>query len=138
MAAKSTDMQLFCKLIQWQRDLLFNNPAEIEFSDSVSEGMDVERWVSYFSSLATPQQLPEFDDDHKLSLTLQRLLVESLPVETQLPEIEESEVKKIVESLKNNNAAEIFRITSEHLKLASTSINIAAMLLIESTLHAKD
>ena len=65
--------------------------------------------MSYFSSLSTPQQLLKFDDDHKHSLILQRLLMESIPAETKLPVIEESEVKQIVESLKNNKVADIFR-----------------------------
>ena len=48
--------------------------------------------------------------------------MESLPAATELTELEESEVSKIVGSLKNNKAADIFGITSEHLKLASIGL----------------
>ena len=45
--------------------------------------------------------------------------MELLAAEMGLPVIEEFEIRKIVESLKNNMAADIFKITSGHFKLVS-------------------
>ena len=48
--------------------------------------------------------------------------MESLSAETGLTEVDKSEVRKIVESLKNGKVANIFGMTSEYLNLASTSL----------------
>ena len=59
---------------------------------------------------------------YKDSVHLQRLLLSVIPSREPPPVIEADQVAKYVRSLTNNKAADIFGITSKHLKFASPTI----------------
>ena len=60
---------------------------------------------------------------------LQRLLLESLPAESDPPPVTPEQVGKLVQILKNNKAADSYSITSEHIKLVPNIAPIIATLL---------
>jgi hypothetical protein len=121
MSARATDTQLFYKLIRKQRNGPHNNntQADIEFPTNIQGDTEAEKWADYFHKLATPKTLPEFDESHKRSISLQRLLISSIPQEEPPPVVSAAQISKLVRSLSNNKAPDGAGITSEHLKLAS-------------------
>ena len=65
----SSDSHMFFKLSKWQRDGGFTSKADIEYPEPTAGYIyiytEVDKWADYFTKLATPKCLPEFDDDHK-------------------------------------------------------------------------
>ena len=65
MEASSDNAHIFLKLIKWQRDGGFNSQADMEFPHSTAGHTEGDKWADYFTKLAMPKCLPEFDDEHK-------------------------------------------------------------------------
>lgn len=123
MEADTNDKHLFYKLIKRQKETPYSTQTNaINFSENINGEMVEEKWAHYYENLATPKNLPEYDNDYKDSVHLQRLLLSVIPSHEPPPVIEEEQVAKHVKSLANNKAADIFGITSEHIKFASPTI----------------
>jgi hypothetical protein len=118
MDSHSGDPRTFYKLVSQQRKSPYSS-GSIDFPNNITGENDTEKWASFFLDLATPKDLPEFDQEHKTSMVLRRLLISTLPSDHQLPDITEEQVRKYVLSLSNNKAADAAGITSEHLKYAA-------------------
>ena len=94
MAMQVTHDQAFYKLIRQQRESPFCKPREINFDDSIEGPNDTERWANYFSELATPKDMPQFDKEYKDSVARQRQILRSLKdTEQEKVEIEEKHIR---------------------------------------------
>jgi hypothetical protein len=124
-----TNKQMFYKLISKQRKLPFR-VAAIDFPDYATGSNDAEKWASFFSDLATPNNLPEFDDVHKASMLFLRLLISTLPPDEKPLTITEEQVARYTSSLRNNKAADAAGVTSEHIKYASKRLVTIVTILI--------
>ena len=122
MAAKEGDKDMFYKLISRQRKTPLSGNASINFPDHIKGDSELQKWKDHFERLATPKDLPEFDNEHKSTMAFRRLLLGSIPTDGPAPEITELETRKCISSLNNNKAPDIYGITSEHLKRASPLI----------------
>lgn len=115
--------QKFFSLIRKQRHT--RSAAHIQFSnDSAQEPVDeLQGWVNYFSNLSTPKHESHFDEDYYRKIEFKKLLIHDIAQsQAPLPAVSEHNVKRFINSLKNNKAPDIFGITSEHLKYSSSRI----------------
>ena len=79
MEASEDDHSLFYRLVRRQRADGPDNFAEINFKfDPDGVNSQVENWATYFQDLATPKQLPQFDQVHEKHMRLKRLLLQML------------------------------------------------------------
>ena len=123
MAMQVTHDQAFYKLMRQQRESPFCHPRKINFDDSIEGHDDTDRWANYFSELATPKDMPQFDKEYKGSVARQRQVLRSLKeTEQEKVEIKEEQVWAHVKNMKNNKAADAFGITAEHLKYAGDPV----------------
>ena len=122
MTASSADPHLFYKLVDKQRKSPHNTQAEMAFPEYIYGSTETEKWADFYEKLATPQNLPEFNEAHKKSVALQRLLISSMQAVEKLPPVSSAQVTKLINMRKNNKAADCFGVTGEHLKLASPII----------------
>lgn len=121
--ATTDDKQLFYKLIRKQRAGAKNLCSSIVFPND--ERDQLEGWANYFEDLAANNPHPFFDEEHKTSAELKYHLV-SLQKDAmchELPEpTTEDQIKKCIAMMKNNKAADVYGLTAEHLKKASSEI----------------
>jgi retron-type reverse transcriptase len=123
MCAEEHDQKKFFQLIRKQRDGPSSTCTALEFTNLDPDIPDVNKWANYFQQLATPKDLPIFDDEHKRSLNFRRLLTRCI-IDLNEPSARPTppnvmDIAAHVTSLKNGKAADIFGITSEHIKYAS-------------------
>lgn len=117
MTAEKGDKRLFYKLIRRQRKTR-GTACSVQFSDPTLDQAD--GWANYFQELATPLNLAHFNENHKLSIDLQLLLMQDLENNCSTADsIKHSTIRKHVSSLKAGKAADIYGITAEHIQLAS-------------------
>ena len=96
----------------------------------------LEGWASYFEDLATPKEKPTFEAYYKDSQELQFLLLkdQAQKVKNTHHAINQKSVKKHLSSLKNKKAADLYGITSEHLKFSSNKLARILTTLINKVL----
>lgn len=136
MEAKAYDMQTFYKLVENQRKTP-QSTKSIEFPCYVTGDSEAEKWAVYFANLSTPQDLPEYDKEHKTAMCFRRLLISSLPSETPINSITETQVSAYIASLHNNKAPDMNGVTSEHLKFASNRLVTVLTELINRILRER-
>ena len=119
-AARDNDKDLFYKLVRRQRSTSQHILSTIDFGDSGQ----TEGWASYYETLATPVDKPEFSESQKASLDLTYLLLrhQELQSAAQPEVVTIPQILKHVKGLKNRKAADLDGVTAEHLKLASDEI----------------
>ena len=119
MDAHENDTQLFYKLIKRQRGTGSNTLATIDFG----EKSQLSGWAQYYEDLATPVDDPLFDASYKMKREMMYLLTQSQEAATnETHEVSQTQISKYISQLKNNKAADLYGITAEHLKHASSSI----------------
>ena len=129
--AHSGDKQLFFKLIHKQRSNQ-KDTVEVDFG----EDSELDGWANYFENLATPQDLPQFDNEHFGAREIRNLLLhETLPMVTA-PEVTEEQMRKDISSLKNGKAIDYMGLTAEHVKYASPKIVKLLTQLVNSIMLA--
>ena len=116
--------QLFFRLIKRQRGCSRELCNSVEFPPECET--QLEGWASYYEKLATAESLPHFDDEHHKAMQLKHHLValqmsRKCQAEDPAP-IDESTIQKHIKSLKNRKAADVFGLTSEHIKLAAPQL----------------
>ena len=119
-SCKEKQRSTFYAKIGRQRQQI-KGPSSIEFADDRKESEE-ESWASYFHGLASPSNNKNFDDQYEKYLQINHLLQSLISSGNDLPKLTISEVEMYIKSLKNNKAADIFGITSEHLKYVSHKI----------------
>ena len=77
----------------------------------------------HISLLATPTENENYDKKYQRYLEINHLLQSLISSGSKLPTVTPNEVGQLIQSLKSNKAAEIFGITSEHLKFASENLH---------------
>ena len=122
----------FYKKINTQRRDL-KDLTSIAFEEN-ERNTEEESWASYFFKLATPTENENYDDKYQRYLEINHLLQSLLSSGNKLPTISPNEVGQIIQSLKNNKAADIFGITSEHLKYASEELQYILAQVINITI----
>ena len=85
--------------------------------------------------------MTNFDDSHRRSITLRRLLISSLIddrhiSDQNIPKADFGDIAKHVQSLKIGKAADIFGITSEHIKYASPRVISILKRLVNKILQS--
>ncbi len=115
-------MDLFYQLMAKQRKSPYSSSPPINFPDNIQGNSEVEKWRNHFQVLATPKDLAEFDDEHKATTAFKRLLLRSKPPSASHPPTSDAETARTILSLKNKKAADIYGVTSEHLKHAASTI----------------
>ena len=108
----------FHSIIKEQRRPAKKNPT-INFGVHADANGPEDSWANYFKSLATPVDDPTYDKEYHRLLRVQYLFSCLAQEDKPLPTVKAPEIAKIVASLKNNKAPDIFGISAEHLKLAS-------------------
>jgi hypothetical protein len=120
-ASHDNDQSLFYKLIRQHRSIQHQNSRDIEFNGSLlTENEAVFAWAEYFEQLATPTDKPDFDAEYST-------LMESMYLDlhktysgndsaSRLPTITDTQVAKLVGTLKSNKAADMYGLACEHLK----------------------
>ena len=116
----------FFKLIKDQRkssnpqtETLIVENQSYETEEDICQG-----WAKHFQSLATPLQNEKFDSEHKKLVDRDVACIKSI-CETENKEIsplQVEEVRRAIGKLKNNKAADVMGLTSEHLKLGGQSV----------------
>jgi hypothetical protein len=111
---------VFYQKIKAQRQPL-KCPSSIDFAQH-EEKSEQESWASYFQTLASPSTNDSYDHQYLRYLQTNHLLQSLISNGNAMPTVTTAEVEQYIKSLKNNKAADIFGITSEHLKYASSSV----------------
>ena len=94
------------------------------------EGSEANSWSKYYQDLATPADDETFDNNFLYHVQLTHLLTALNTSGQTLPLITDNEVQKHLERLRNGKAADIYGITAEHMKWASSKIvNILGHLI---------
>ena len=119
MDASENDQQLFYQLIQNQRKESLVDTFEITFrNDQVDKCSQQENWANYCNELATPKELPQFCEERKRCTELKYLLLQSMSTKSPVPSIYAERTEQLLNSLKNNKAADPFGLSAEHMKMA--------------------
>jgi hypothetical protein len=127
MEASERDQGMFYQLIRKQRCDNTRVPEEILFGERKSRGPELlSDWADYFQTLATPVNLPNYDDAYQNSCALQCELLNSITEmrqdTSQLPCIDPDEIRKVVMTFKNRKAPDEAGLSAEHLKNSPVAI----------------
>ena len=83
MEACQNDRQ-FYQLIRKQRQVTTSAENAMTFGTEKAQGDELlESWAGYFENLATPKDLPQFDDEHKTTVMIRNLLIKERTCENQ-------------------------------------------------------
>ena len=89
-------------------------------------GSQIEGWAEYFQKLANAEVLPHFDEEFHSSMKLKR---HSLAIQCMKhcndqshDPISEKTIAKHVKALKTGKAADVYGLTTEHIKYADTKL----------------
>ena len=123
--AHTENKVIFCKLINKQRQTgrerlneLVVQGERLSEPDKIRQG-----WVDYFKTLATPTGNVNFDESYKYQIELRKHLIQNVCENNQIEtEVSSSEVQKVINSMKNNKAADKECLTAEHFKYGGDSI----------------
>ena len=125
MDSEEQDRTLFHKLVKKQRQTNVGGAEHMMFDGQLVRGEELpEAWATYFRKLATPVAYPEYDDEHFASVQLQNDLSKHLHTRLKTPPIviSSDQVQETVAKLKMGKAADLFGLSSEHLKYAHPSL----------------
>ena len=133
MDAHEGDRNTFYKLVKRQRGTNSNGLATIDFGDNTSQ---TEGWASYLEELATPTDNPNFSAEYKASRDLIFLLLHDQEQRSppDAKPVGEARIARHIKTLKNKKAADVYGVTAEHLKFASTEINEVLAHITNTTL----
>jgi hypothetical protein len=129
METEEYDREDFFKLVARRRkDVLCT--ATVHFQNPVTCQLD--GWKNYFQELATPTMSMENDHNQLQLHILDDLTYHSAPLDP----VTQQTVGKHVTSLKNGKAADVYGLTSEHLKYAAPVAIEAITQVTNNTLHS--
>lgn len=132
-AAKKKDRREFFALVKRQRSA--NLPAgNIEFGNHTVVNNQPDSWANYFESLASPATSDTFDEEYAKHLEIMHTLYLLNTSNKQLPVVTPDDISTIVGNLKSGKAADIFGVTAEHLKMASSNLLELLSHLCNSTI----
>jgi hypothetical protein len=133
MNASEGDKPLFYKLVKKQRRTGTNEQAVL-FHDEIYTGDRLcQAWADYFEQLATPKNLPEFDNDYMDSVIMRNYILQRRQGDGELvPEITDTLISDYISNLKNAKAPDEFGISSEHLKFAGATVVPIVRTIIEN------
>jgi hypothetical protein len=133
--ANTDNKQLFYKLVQRQRSNIKSLCNAVEFdSDCDSQ---LEGWAAYFEKLATPKSLPHFSEEthQAMKLKLHITSLQTKPHVQAVTLVDEKQVLKHIKALKTGKAADIFGLTSEHIKNAPAQLLSIVTSLINKIIN---
>jgi endonuclease/exonuclease/phosphatase family metal-dependent hydrolase len=124
--SSSGDSKMFYRLVNRQRHSQVGTATTIlEYNNNTYQGDDVTiGWAAYFSDLSVPGSKPEFDSDH-YDMVNRDLMIYNQMADMGTHSValfEHGEVGLCSRRLNSNKAADKFRLTAEHLKLAESSV----------------
>ena len=123
MTASQDDKDLFYQLVRRQRQDGQTSCATIDFPfDQAKDNSQVNNWAAYFSQLATPANLPHFDEEFRQHTETKYLLLQLLTPKMPVPPIPESVITKHIRSLKLSKAPDAYGVQAEHVKYAHSSL----------------
>ena len=133
MEANEHNKDLFHQIIRNQRRGASSNVARINFPQDPNDvNPQEDNWAKYFQALATPKNLPCYDEEHRRSAELRHLLLQNQDRSQQDAKISVEEVSSLINRLKNNKACDPFGLQAEHLKFAHPDVvNIVCHILNE-------
>lgn len=123
------------KLVSAQRRTSTNNNVlELKLDENVFNTPEdvLTCWRTHFTNLATPSEDPSFAELHKENATRNIVLISQICGKegNNILPATHGEVRRAVQRLNNNKAADSNGLTSEHLKLAGhTIIPYLAMII---------
>ena len=135
------DSRTFFKLIKDQRkssntqtETLIVENQICDTDQKISQG-----WAKHFQTLATPLQNENFDEKHKDLVTSDIACINSIceSESREIRPIQLEEVQTALGKLKNNKAADVMGLTSEHLKLGGQTVEIFLVELLNYLIKAK-
>ena len=117
--AKSSDMKLFYRLVNKQRGNLRHCVNELSVDSTVykSDSEILSAWRQHFSSLATPSDNPDFDEEYRQQVASEMLIMDicnSLPAQNPKDTVSELQVKEAIEAMNRGKSADIHGVTVEH------------------------
>ena len=93
----------------------------------------LEGWRMYLQDLATPKEDTNFNEQYRRKAEFQHLLIQQIEAEREsTPIIQQQDVMKYMAQLKPNKAADVYGITTEHLKLADPIISYLLTKFVQS------
>ena len=95
----------------------------------------MESWASYFEKLATPTDDESFDDEYNRHLETAYLLQSLNNNRQPLPPVGIEDVMQIVKKLKMGKAKDVFRISSEHIRIVAEPIFTVLTYLLNEVLR---
>ena len=118
----SSDQKTFAKLVNEQRKSNNSNVKAIIVNDVVCDTLEsvCTGWATHFEKLAEPLQCEQFDQQHLELVHEDILTIENILMKRQstpIIPISEKELHNALSRLKNNKAADVLKLTSEHFKL---------------------
>ena len=135
------DSKMFFKLIRDQRKSSNVQTETLIVEDQICEtDQDIcQGWARHFQSLATPLQNENFDPEHMELEDGDVASINSIceAVNQEITPIQTEEVRKALGKLKNNKAADVMGLTSEHLKLGGHPVEIFLTELLNYLLKTK-
>ena len=134
MDSKSSDMALFHKLVNKQRDRLSSYINELHVGNSTyrSEQDILSGWHQHFKTLATPSDESYFDSKYKELVNMELQEIRSICQDscTDLNPITEKEVLVAIKSLNKGKSADIYNVCAEHLVYGANTIAPILTLLL--------
>ena len=90
----------------------------------------------HFQRLATPTENPDYDEQYKEQVSVDKLWIELLAIEenVQLKPVTPKKIMNIIKSFKSNKAQDAFGISAEHLKFAPESLYRVLAFLMNTIL----
>lgn len=126
MSASGHDPKLFHKLIQHQRKTPDADTLELLDNGTLYTDIDnvLDIWTKHFSTLATPQQHPEFDDNIKDLVDENILLIEGkLHLQPEPADlVTREETFNAIRSLNLGRAKDVHGLKAEHLRHADLEV----------------
>ena len=121
--AHTENKVIFYKLINKQRQIGHERLNELVVKgERLSEPDKIRQgWVDYFKTLATGNV--NFDESYKYQIELRKRLIQNVCENNQIEtEVSSSDVQKVINSMKNNKAADKESLTTDHFKYGGDSI----------------
>jgi hypothetical protein len=138
MTTSKDDLNLYNRLIRRQRQTNIGGAEHMMFDGQMVKGEDLpQAWASYFETLATPVDNPQFGTDHCDSVLRQNMLALAVynkntpdAAEILTPEF----VEGIINKLKVGKAPDIFGLSGEHLRFSHHDLYCILTHIFNSTL----
>ena len=117
--AHTENKNLFYKLINRQRQAIREILNELVISgEYLTDSDSIRQWCAdYLKTLPTPVENKIFDEKYKAHIELRKHLIQNIcENDKNKTEISISDVQKVINSMKNNKAADKEGLTAEHFK----------------------